>query len=496
MPYYKKLKEFKRVLPKNAYYFQRNGIEVIILLDEPSEEVELIKLIKQYPFINFKIVINREEHEWRNPCKTLNIGIKQASFNYILVLDPEVELITDVIYKLRYTISFYPNTFTTGVVSFIDYEDDSDNISLNDWIPFGSIMATKNDLIKIKGYDENFKLWGGEEDQIRRKLNLIGIKKIELEDAKTVHREQNSDGYKERSKRMNKMSISHLKNIFYPKKAFVNGKDWGTDFSEIIWNWKSNKSYSQLIKYVSKFQDSYIVDKKAFQKPYEIIVLIQTKNESKNVPEVLTHLNNFCDGIILLDDGSTDDTYEKSNDKKLLVKAKKLYKGYFDDLENRNQLLRIASFFKSEWFIFIDADERIDSRFCNIRKYANNNKNDVYGFFLVDLWDNTKMYRIDVPDKRENGIAIRKRMFRNKGNMQISYNREIHFPPIPYNLKLGIAKILILHYGNFDSVIRERKFNLYTSQDNDGKKIGHSYSYLKDKNVILKSLKSIKLNKI
>ncbi len=496
MPFYKRLDDFKRVLPENAKYFERNGIEIVIILDYHKEEKGLLELIKNYPFINFKIIINRKEHEWRNPCKVLNVGIRNASFDYILVLDPEVELITDVIYQLRYTLYNYPLTYATGVVAFISHGEDIHNIKNPTWMSYGSIMAAKEDLFKVRGYDEIHNEWGGEDDQIRRKLDLLGLKKMEVIDAKTVHRENNSDRHRERTTRLDTMPIRHLKNILYPYTKSKNVSNWGKDFNEIIWYWKVDKSYVQLKKYLSQFEECYKISQKKFRNKFEVITLIQIRNESKNIPKVLKHLSNYCDGIILLDDGSTDGSYKKALDEKLLAKVKKQYKGYFDDLENRNTLLKIANFFKSEWFIFIDADERFDSRYSNIREHINNQKFDVYRFHLVDVWDNPEKYRVDIPDRNQNGITTRARMFRNKGSMQIHTNREIHFPAVPYSHKVKNANILLLHYGNFDKKIRKRKYNLYKSQDPDEKKLAHSYEFLKDKNVILKSLKSIKLNKI
>ncbi len=78
LPFYKKLKEFKKVLPKNLKYFQRNGIELIIVLDTPEEEQELVNFLDEFPFLNSKVIVNRIHHEWRNPAKVLNVGIRHA----------------------------------------------------------------------------------------------------------------------------------------------------------------------------------------------------------------------------------------------------------------------------------------------------------------------------------------------------------------------------------------------------------------------------------
>jgi hypothetical protein len=495
MPFYKRLNGFKRVLPKNAPFFQRNGIELILVLDEQSEEEALLEYIMQYPFINFKIIIDSKSDEWHNPCKALNVGIKEASFTYVLMLDPEAELVNDVIYKLRYTIAYYPFTFVTGVVAFIDSKDNTDEVVTPNWMPYGSFMVNKNDLIKIHGYNENFEKFGAEYDQIFTRLELFGLKRMDVLDAKTVRREDEFDANIVGYGRANTMPIRYLKNILYPKKVIVNNAEWGQYFSKCIWNWNTHKSYTALKKHVAFFQQSDILNEHICKEEYEIIALIQVRNESKNIPDILQHLEKFCDGIILLDDGSVDDSYEKAIHNKLLMKVKKSYKGYFDDLENRNDLLKIANFFKSKWFFFIDADERFDPRYNNIKHYASKEDVDVYRFCLVDLWDNKKKYRIDIPDNRKesDGIATRARMFRNKGSLQINSDREIHFAAVTYSQKFQVIPLLLLHYGNFDKEIRMRKYDLYISQDPDGKKQTHSYCFLKDKQVVLKPLVQIDL---
>ena len=58
MPFYKKMKEFRRVFPKNRKFFERNGIEVVLVLDTPEESQELLDYISLYPFVNWRIVMN------------------------------------------------------------------------------------------------------------------------------------------------------------------------------------------------------------------------------------------------------------------------------------------------------------------------------------------------------------------------------------------------------------------------------------------------------
>ena len=62
IPFYRKMRVFRSVFPKNRKYLERNGIEVVIVLDTPEESQELQDFISQYPFVNWRIVIDVIEH--------------------------------------------------------------------------------------------------------------------------------------------------------------------------------------------------------------------------------------------------------------------------------------------------------------------------------------------------------------------------------------------------------------------------------------------------
>lgn len=62
IPFYRKMGGGRSGLPKNRKYVERNGIEVVIVLDTPEESQELQDFILQYPFVNCRIVIDVIEH--------------------------------------------------------------------------------------------------------------------------------------------------------------------------------------------------------------------------------------------------------------------------------------------------------------------------------------------------------------------------------------------------------------------------------------------------
>ena len=65
-------------------------------MDEPTEKEGLIELIKTYPFINWKVIVNEQDHLPRNHAPVLNVGIRHATKKYVLVSDPEVEFYNQI----------------------------------------------------------------------------------------------------------------------------------------------------------------------------------------------------------------------------------------------------------------------------------------------------------------------------------------------------------------------------------------------------------------
>jgi hypothetical protein len=488
LPFYKKLQEFKRVLPNNLHYFQRNGLEVIIVLDTPEEEKELLAYLKDFPFLNIKVIVNRKVHDWRNPAKAINVGIRSAKMKYIFVASPETEFLTDVIYQLRYMLEHHPKAFATGQVAFLDL---STNLQLQEvhklrLLPYGSIMVEKKHLVEVNGYSESITTWGCDDDNIRARLELLGLTKLFVSQAIAIHREDDINGQASRLDKSEQISIESFKNLAYPNQLITNDNSWGTEFNEIAFSWDTRKHrYEHCVKYLKQYQTFWIKDKAVFDNRYNIIALIQVKNEILHLPDVLIHLDQYCDGIILLDDGSVDGSYEAAISEKLLLKVKKTSSELFDDLQLRNITLDIASFLDVDWLFFFDADERFDVRYADLYSITKQAKADSVCFHLVHLWDNENTYKVNLPEKQD-GILLRYRMFKCIGRLQINSNRQLHFPATPFKKNRYDAPILIRHYGNIDFNARLKKYERYIKQDQEGLEQGYTYEYLIEENSTVK----------
>ena len=492
MSFYHKLEAFKKVLPKNAPYFQRNGIEVIIVMDEPTEQEGLIELIKEYPFINWKIIVNEKVHEPRNHASVLNVGIRHATKKYILISDPEMEFYTDVIFQLRNMLKYQPEHYATGTVAFIEEANivSAETINMQSFTNYGSIMVEKRILEEIGAYDEQFKVWGGEDDNIRRRLDMAGIKQLQLPEAKSLHREKKLK-LKESLSKSNDFDANEWERFFYPKTERVNENGWGQEFNKILYDWQDNQYAKELCqKYLDGFVEYEIKDRSVFRKRYKKLILCQAYNETEFIEGFLKDMAKYFDGIIMLDDGSSDHTWELARHEKLLLKVKKK-RECFNDLENRNILLKLASFFKTDWFCFMDIDERFDERHVDFSAFENDMDVSVVSFNAVYLWDNEHTYKGGVPYTNQ-GILKVYRMFRPIGHGQIlTCKNKLHFAACPYFDKELYANILFKDYGILKEKNRLKKYQMYIEEDKKQDLV--SYDYLLDNSSELYSLKNIKL---
>lgn len=477
MSFYKRYDEFAKALLINSKYFQRNGIEVIIILDDYSEKEVLLNLVKQYPFINWKIIANNRMHPPRNHAPVLNIGLKNATKKYVMQIDPEVEFLSDIIWQMRSILEYYPKHYAIAQMAYVNDNEviTTEVIKKLSFMPYGNIMIERKILYEINGYDETFYKWGGEDDNLRARLNMRGVKGLILSDALTVHREKkyNPDS---RLKKIKSHTLDSCRKIYYPKQDIVNINKWGEEFDNIIYSWDNNPySYDQCLQFINRFNKYSLCTQKENQRKYKKLLLCQAYNEERFIEGFLKDMEQHFDGIILLDDGSSDNTWDLAIHQKILLKVQKKHNG-FNDLENRNILLDLASFFRSEWICFMDIDERFDNKYSNFKIFENNPNIHSVAFRAIYLWNNDKTYKAGIPFA-PHGIFHTTRMFRNIGHCQIYTKHKLHFAPTPYVENIHMSQILFKDHGSMLLSDRKKKYKMYNEEDTQNDLRG-SYDYL------------------
>lgn len=471
MPIYRQLSAFKRIFPSKAKYYERNGIEVVIVIGDPNEQEGILDFIRTYPFINWKVVVNLQNSSWQNPAKAFNVGIRQATKQYILIMDPEQIFCMDVIYELRKNLDEYSECYA------IDSSYDC-------------LMVKKKYLNLVGGFNERFSCWKWSELNLCKRLELAGIYQLFFPDVLL----QNEDDRSYESL-LHDIPGEVLYEMLLPIHIDA-GNDDINELDVVVYDWQEHPyAKEQCKEYLSGLKQYDIPTDAVFEKMYPLIALIPTYNESERIIDCLRSVEKYCDGIILLDDDSCDDTYEIAHSEKLLLKARKV-RTEFNDKQNRNILLDIASFFKAEWFIFIDADERFDDRFVDLREVMKRGDVDTVGVWIANLWDSMETYRTDMEDTHplsQNGLWFRWRMFRNKGRMQILATENLHFKAVPYFDKICITNTLLYHIGYFDEICRNAKYHFYKKED---KKDLFYYSDIVTETIELNHVSNIDVTKL
>ncbi|HEY5937969.1 MAG TPA: galactosyltransferase-related protein [Kofleriaceae bacterium] len=252
MPFYKRLADFERVLPMNAPYLERPEVEVVLSLDEPTEEHGVLALIRRFPNIRWTVLVNDHDHAWRTPSRAINVGVRHAVGTYVLVVSPESAFVTDVP-SIAHDLHACGGGFAAvGRVVFATYDELAASGSLADCYaaappavwgahasfrggqPYGSLCVERDRLARIGGYDEALVLWGGDDDNMRVRLMLDGTI-VGISDAmRLVHLAGGP-----RPPKPVRHALRDLERIYQPATALANPTEWGMTYNRIVQSWRS-----------------------------------------------------------------------------------------------------------------------------------------------------------------------------------------------------------------------------------------------------------------
>lgn len=226
---------------------------------------------------------------------------------------------------------------------------------------------------------------------------------------------------------------------------------------------------------------------RAINRKPSIILLVQFHNEIERLPGFFTNVLPHIDGIIGLNDGSSDGSadYFSVQPKVLEVIHQPIRNPHqWDEPANRQALIDASHAYQPEWILAMDVDERLDKYF---RREANRAiqlasllKRPVISLRLLELWDSESFYRSDgIWGKKR-----RNRLFRWTKNHQIS-DVALHGPwtSTKHHARRKVLKtdLRIYHLGMISEDIRVKRVEKYRQLDplNHYQSIG--YEYLNDK---------------
>jgi len=205
----------------------------------------------------------------------------------------------------------------------------------------------------------------------------------------------------------------------------------------------------------------------------KIVAMYRIKNEERWIKKSIESILDICSDIVILDDGSTDNTLEicQSFDKVDVLHQSDLP---IDEVRDMTKLLKMAMKKKPEYILAIDGDEILAPGSKEILSEELNAlypENSVFEFQFLYIWDVPDQFRCD-------GFyhsVWRPRLFKIKNQStefcykNTIYPGNLHVSHIPDNVegldKPVSSKMKILHYGYYSEEIRQETFNFHNSHD-------------------------------
>ena len=179
-----------------------------------------------------------------------------------------------------------------------------------------------------------------------------------------------------------------------------------------------------------------------------LTIAILTKNEERNIIDVIRNCQRLTDSILVVDSGSTDNTVSLAE----ANGAKVVYREWDNDFSaQRNFALEHVD---TEWILYLDADERLNEQLCEaIKKVITKNENRQYS-----------IKRKSVAFGKEFNYGVLKpdfvpRLFKTS---HVQWVNKVHEKPLCED-KLEVLEGFIKHYTYINWEQWLKKFDQYTS---------------------------------
>ena len=205
-----------------------------------------------------------------------------------------------------------------------------------------------------------------------------------------------------------------------------------------------------------------------------LLAMLPVHNEAgRYLKTVLNRLNKFVDGIVILDDASTDETPELCRDHSGVVRYHRLKEPLFstDEAALRRMLWEMTAELNPGWIMAIDADEVFESGINQeICLLTGVNRFDLVFFTMYHFWGDLTNYRVD--GLWDPALSKTPCLYRFQKDRAYHWpNRKLHcgrFPIECYQRPVLVSKIGLLHLGYVRHEEQINKFQRYLALDPHG----------------------------
>lgn len=214
-----------------------------------------------------------------------------------------------------------------------------------------------------------------------------------------------------------------------------------------------------------------------------LLALLAVRNQADLLPGYVANVGPQVDGIVALDDGSTDGSAEflESRPEVLQVLRISPDRAQWDEVGNYRALVAAGLRHGAEWLLSLDADERVEREFrtrCErVIRRGRFLRYTAYAVHMLELWNSTGEYRVD-------GIWGSKtpaRLFKARENHEFD-TRPLHATKAPLQSSIArsfpVADLNVYHLGMLHRENREARRRRYEKLDPENRwqrKVGYAY---------------------
>lgn len=203
-----------------------------------------------------------------------------------------------------------------------------------------------------------------------------------------------------------------------------------------------------------------------------IVGMARVKNEARWIARVVRAALNVCDGVVVLDDNSTDGTGDVCADvcRERVAVLNSPFTG-LDEVRDKNYLLHWVSQMRPEYVFHFDGDEELSpDGTCGILDAIESQPEaDAWYMRILYLWDSPDQVRVDGVYGRFTRPSLFKFVPGRKFGAT-AYGGNFHCGNVPGPIQhLGPCGARLLHYGYMERADRLRKFDWYNDHDPNNK---------------------------
>lgn len=214
-----------------------------------------------------------------------------------------------------------------------------------------------------------------------------------------------------------------------------------------------------------------------------LLAILAVRNQVEHLPDFIRNVAPQVDGIVALDDGSSDGSAEFLSSRPEVLEVLRVPpdRPRWEEMANHRALVTTAMRHGAQWILCLDADERIELAFRpraeRIIRRGRMVGVSAFAVHLRELWDSPYEYRVD-------GIwgqKTRARLFRPLPDQEFD-TRELHGTKAPLQARrFGIyplASLNIYHLGMLrteDRAARRRRYELADPEARWQPTLGYAY---------------------